>query len=116
MSRNRHISLRCELGSIAMIVNSKFSVNRGIVVQVLEPMGLMHWPEINYGVIPVWRVKVISKKSVICYHFPIKGELRKEKVGLVPDQFLRSLTPLTGQLRFEFEDYEPEADLELMAL
>jgi hypothetical protein len=116
MSKNDDIALRCELGSVAMIVNSKFSVNRGIVVQVLEPIGFMEWPEIDTGLIPVWRVKVISKKSAICYHYPQKGELRKEKVGLVPDQFLCSLTPLIGQLRFKFEYYEPEADLELMAL
>jgi len=116
MSRSDPIPLHCELGSVAMIIKSKFSVNRGIIVQVIEPMGLLPWPEIDNEVIPVWRVKVICKKSAICYHFPKKGELRKEKVGLVPDRFLRSLTPLTGQLRFKFEDCEPEPNLEPMAL
>ena len=43
MSRNGHIHLNCELGSIAIITRSKFSVNRGIIVKVIEPMGLMHW-------------------------------------------------------------------------
>jgi hypothetical protein len=116
MSRNGHIPLRCELGSIAMITNSKFSVNRGLIVKIIEPMGLMHWPEIDWDVIPVWRVKVLAQGHTICYHLPKKGELRHEKVGLVPDRFLRCLTPLSGQMRFEFEDYEPEPDLEPMAL
>jgi len=116
MSRNGHISMRCELGGTAIIVNSKFSINRGIIVKVIEPMGLMQWPDIDGGVVPVWRVQVLCKKSAIRYHLPRKGELRKEKIGLVPDQFLCSLTPLTGQLRFEFEGYEPEPNLEYMAL
>jgi len=116
MSRNGHIPFNCELGCIAMIVKSKFSINQGIIVKVIEPMGLMHWPDIDWGVIPVWRVQVLAQGHTICYHLPIKGKLRHEKVGLVPDRFLRSLTPLSGQLRFEFEDYEPEPDLERMAL
>ena len=99
-----------------MITDSKFSINRGLIVKVIEPMGLMHWIDIDWGVIPVWRVKVIAQGHTICYHLPRKGELRYEKVCLVPDRFMRSLTPLSGQLRFEFEDYEPEPDLELMSL
>lgn len=116
MSRNGNIYMRCELGTIAMIVNSKFSINRGIIVKVIEPMGLMHWPDVDWGIIPVWRVQVLCKQSSIRYHLPRKGELRRERIGLVPDRFLRPLTPLTGQMRFEFEDYEPEPDLEPMAL
>ena len=116
MSRNGHIPLHCELGSIAMITKSKFSVNRGIIVQVIEPMGLMRWPGFNTEVIAVWRVKVISQHHTLCYHLAQKGELRYEHVGLVPDRFLRSLTPLSGQLRFEFEDYEPEPNIEPASL
>jgi hypothetical protein len=112
MSRNGHIYLRCELGSIAMIVDSKFSVNRGIIVRVIEPMGLMHWQGYEYTVIPVWRVEVVCKETTIAYHYPQKAELRYESTGLIPDRFLRSLTPLSGQQRFEFEDYEPEPQLE----
>ena len=116
MSRNGDIRLHCELGSIAMITKSKFSINKGIIVKVIEPMGLMRWPGFGLRVTPVWRVRVLCKQTTICYHLPKKGELRREVVGLVPDQFLRSLTPLTGQLRFEFEDYEPEPVIEPMAL
>lgn len=116
MSRNGRIHLRCELGCIAMIADSKFSVNRGLIVKVIEPMGLLHWPEIDWTVIPVWRVKVLAQGHTICYHLPRKGELRYVKVGLVPDRFLKALTPLSGQQRFEFEDYEPEPNLEPMAL
>ena len=116
MSRNGQIPMRCELGGTAIIVNSKFSINRGIIVKVIEPMGLMHWPDIDWGIVPVWRVQVLCRKSSIRYHLPRKGELRKERIGLVPDRFLCSLTPLTGQMRFEFEDYEPEPNLEPMAL
>ena len=116
MSRNGNIHLNCELGCIAMITNSKFSVNRGLIVKVIEPMGLMRWPDFGLSVFPVWRVQVLAQGHTICYHLPKKGELRHEKVGLVPDRFMRSLTPLSGQLRFEFEDYEPEPDLEPMAM
>lgn len=116
MSRNGHIHLNCELGSIAIITRSKFSVNRGIIVKVIEPMGLMRWPGIDYAVIPVWRVEVMCKKTKLCYHLPQKGELRRERTGLIPDRYMRAITPLTGQLRFEFEDYEPEPELEPMAL
>jgi hypothetical protein len=116
MSRNGHIPLRCELGCIALITDSKFSINRGLIVKVIEPMGLMHWPDIDWGVIPVWRVKVIAQGHTICYHLPQKGELRYEKVGLVPDRFMKSLTLLSGQMRFEFEDYKTGSDLEPMAL
>lgn len=112
MSRNGHMVYRCEMGCIAMITKSKFSVNRGIIVQVIEPMGLMRWPGFFTQVIPVWRVKVLSQTHTLCYHLPQKGELRYEQVGLVPDGFMQSLTPLSGQLRFEFEDYEPEPDIE----
>ena len=116
MSRNGQIYLRCELGCIAMITDSKFSVNRGLIVKVIEPMGLMRWPGFDTEVMPIWRVQVLAQGHTICYHLPKKGELRQEKVGLVPDRFLRCLTPLSGQMRFEFEDYEPEPNLELMAL
>lgn len=116
MSRNGYVHLRCELGCYAVIVDSKFSVNRGIIVKVIEPMGLMHWPGYEYTVIPVWRVKVLSQGTTLCYHLPIKGELLQQRSGLIPDRFLRPLTPLSGQLRFEFEDYEPEPQLELMTL
>lgn len=116
MSRSGHIALHCELGSIAMITKSKFSVNRGIIVQVIEPMGFMRWPDFDAQIIPVWRVKVISQKHALCYHLPQKGELRSEQVGLVPDRFLRSLTPLSGQLRFEFEDDEKQPRIEPASL
>jgi len=116
MSRNGNIRMRCELGVTAIIVNSKFSINRGIIVKVIEPMGLMRWPGFSTEVMPVWRVQVLCKESAIRYHLPRKGELRKERIGLVPDRFLLPLTPLTGQLRFEFEDCEPEPDLEPMSL
>ncbi|MBT8571775.1 hypothetical protein G6657_08845 [Polynucleobacter paneuropaeus] len=56
MSRNGHIHLRCELGCIAMITDSKFSVNRGLIVKVIEPMGLMRWPGFDTEAMPIWRV------------------------------------------------------------
>lgn len=116
MSRNGIIRLSCELGCIAIITKSKFSVNQGIIVRVIEPMGLMHWPGFDTQVITIWRVEVLCKDSVLRYHLPRKGELLKQRIGLVPDRFMRPITPLTGQMRFEFEDYEPEPDLEPMAL
>lgn len=116
MSRNGNIRIRCELGCIATITKSKFSINQGIIVRVIEPMGLMRWPGFGTEVIVIWRVEVLCQESAIRYHLPRKGELRKQKIGLVPDRFMRPITPLTGQMRFEFEDYEPEPDIEPMAL
>lgn len=116
MSRNGNIRVRCELGTIAIITRSKFSVNRGIIVKVIEPMGLMRWPGFHGDVVPVWRVEVLCRKSTLCYHLPQKGELRHERTGLIPDRYMRAITPLTGQLRFEFEDYEPEPVIDLADL
>lgn len=116
MSSNGDIRFNCELGCIAMIAKSKFSINQGIIVKVIEPMGLMQWPDFGTIATPVWRVKVLAQGHTICYHLPKKGELRHERIGLVPDQFLRCLTPLTGQQHFEFEDAVSQPNLEPMAL
>jgi hypothetical protein len=116
MARYDNQSINCELGGMAIIVKSKFAMNRGIIVKIIEPIGLIRWPGFGKSVMPVWRVQVLCSQSTICYHLPQKGELRRETMGLVPDRFLRSLTPLTEQLRFQFEDYEPGLDVEPMVL
>jgi hypothetical protein len=116
MPKNGAIPIRCELGGIAMIVKSKFAMNRGIIVKIIEPMGFMRWPGFGKSVIPVWRVQVLCSQSTICYHLAKKGKLRREVIGLVPDRFLRSLTPLTGQMHFCFEYYELDPDVEPMVL
>ena len=100
---------------IAMTKRTKFSINRGIIVRIEDSFGLMHWPEFH-DLVHVWQVRVLTVKSALCYYLPRKGELKHERIGLIPDRFLTPLTPVTGQLRFEFEDYEPEPDLEPMAL
>ena len=115
MSRNGNYHLNCELGTVAMTRRTKFSVNRGIIVRVEDSFGLIHWPELH-GIVHVWQVRVLSQDSSLCYYLPRKGELKHERIGLIPDRFLQALTPPTGQMRFEFEDYEPEPDLEPMAL
>ena len=114
-SRNGSYHLNCELGMIAMTKRTKFSVNRGIIVRIEDSFGLMHWPEFH-GLVHVWQVRVLTVKSALCYYLPRRSELKHERIGLVPDRFLTPLTPVTGQLRFEFEDYEPEPDLEPTAL
>ena len=115
MSRNGNYHLNCELVSIAMTRRTKFSVNSGIIVRVEDSFGLMHWPELH-GIVHVWQVSVLSAESSLCYYLPRKSKLQHERVGLIPDRYLLALTAATGQLRFEFEDYEPEPDLEPMAL
>ena len=100
---------------IAMTKRTKFSINRGIMVRIEDSFGLMHWPELS-GLVYVWQVRVLTAESALCYYLPRRSELKHEHIGLIPDQFLTPLTPVTGQLRFEFEDYEPEPDVEPMAL
>ena len=100
---------------IAMTKRTKFSINRGIMVRIEDSFGLMHWPELS-GLVYVWQVRVLTAESTLCYYLPRRSVLKHERIGLIPDQFLTPLTPVTGQLRFEFEDYEPEPDVEPMAL
>jgi len=115
MPRIHHDGLNCELGSLAITCKSKFSINLGIIVMVEDSIGLMHWPELQ-GAVHVWQVRVCSSASTLCYYLPRKGELKYERIGLIPDCFLRSLTPITGQMRFEFEAYEPNPYFEPVAL
>ena len=114
-SSNGNYHLKCELGMIAMTKRTKFSINRGIMVRIEDSFGLMHWPELS-GLVYVWQVRVLTAESALCYYLPRRSELKHERIGLIPDQFLTPLTPVTGQLRFEFEDYEPEPNVEPMAL
>ena len=107
--------LNCEVGSLAITHRTKFSINRGIIVRVEDSFGCMHWPELQ-GIVHVWQVRVWSSDSTLCYYLPKKGELKQERIGLIPDYFLQPLTPLTGQMRFEFETYQPLPDMELTAL
>jgi hypothetical protein len=107
--------IQCELGGIAMIVNSKFTMNRGIIVRIEDSLGFMAWPEYDF-VVRVWQVSVLCKDSSIYYYLPQKGELRQQQIGLVPDCYLRMITPKTGQLRFEFEGHHNPSQLEPMAL
>lgn len=107
--------IQCELGGIAMIVNSKFSINRGIIVRLEDSLGYMAWPEYDF-VVQVWQVSVLCKDSSIYYYLPQKGELRQQQIGLVPDFYLKMLTPKSGQMRFEFEEYQTRSYLEPMAL
>jgi hypothetical protein len=39
--------LNCEIGSLAITVNAKFSGNIGKVVRVIDSLGLQPWPEID---------------------------------------------------------------------
>lgn len=115
MPTYKNEQLNCELGTIAITRGTKFSINRGIIVRVEDSLGLMHWPELS-DVVHVWQVRVLSSESTLCYFLPRKGELKNERIGLIPDQFLLALTPATGQMPLDFEVNAQALNQEPMAL
>lgn len=93
--------LNCEVGSLAITVNAKFSGNIGKVVRVIDSLGMMPWPEMD-GEVHVWQVEVAAEGSLLHYFYPNKHQLDVQSIGPIPDCFLRRLVPENNQLRLEF--------------
>ena len=91
----------CELGSIAITVNAKFTPNLGKIVRVIDSYGMMPWHGLE-GLVQVWRVEVLCPESVLHYLYPKRHHLELTFSGPVPDCYLRPIVPLTGQLTFDF--------------
>jgi hypothetical protein len=100
---NEILKLNCEVGSLAITVNAKFSGNIGKVVRVIDSLGLMPWPEID-GLVHVWQVEVAAEGSLLHYFYPKKHQLDVQSIGPIPDCFLRRLVPESNQMRLEFDD------------
>ena len=100
-------SLNCELGSLAITVNAKFSGNIGKVVRIIDSYGLIPWPEL-VGKVHVWQVELATKDSFLHYYYPSKHKLDTTCAGPIPDCYLRRLVPMCGQLRLAFDEvYRP---------
>lgn len=113
MSKPAH--LNCELGTLAITVQAKFSANLGKVVRIVESLGVMDWPALD-GPTHVWMVEVVSNGSFLHYFYPRKHRLDVALSGPVPDCYLRRIVPASDQLRLEFEMKAPKKVLEQMAL
>ena len=107
--------LNCEIGSLAITVNAKFSGNIGKVVRVIDSMGLQPWPELD-GLVHVWQVEVAAEGSFLHYFYPSRHQLDVVCSGPIPDCYLRRIVPVDDQLRLEFDEEQPDHNLELMAL
>jgi len=103
--------LNCEVGSLAITVNAKFSGNIGKVVRVIDSLGLQPWPEMD-GLVHVWRVEVAAEGSLLHYFYPNKHQLDVQSIGPIPDCFLRRLVPENNQMRLEFEDCQTREAIE----
>jgi hypothetical protein len=107
--------LNCEVGSLAITVNAKFSGNIGKVVRVIDSLGLQPWPEID-GLVHVWQVEVAAEGSLLHYFYPNKHQLDVQSIGPIPDCFLRRLVPENNQMRLEFGDSQIREAIESSTL
>ena len=103
--------LNCEVGSLAITVNAKFSGNIGKVVRVIDSLGLQPWPEMD-GLVHVWQIEVAAEGSLLHYFYPNKHQLDVQSIGPIPDCFLRRLVPENNQMRLEFEDCQTREAIE----
>ena len=103
ISGNGLRGLNCEIGSLAITVQAKFSTNLGKVVRIVDSYGMMPWPEME-GDVHVWHVEVVSQDSFLHYFYPRKHHLDVVSSGPIPDCYLRRIVPLSGQLRLEIDD------------
>ena len=107
--------LNCEIGSLAITVNAKFSGNIGKVVRVIDSMGLQPWPELE-GLVHVWQVEVAAEGSFLHYFYPSRHQLDVVCSGPIPDCYLRRIVPVSEQLCLELDEDQLEINLELPAL
>lgn len=112
---NEITKLNCEVGSLAITVNAKFSGNIGKVVRVIDSLGLQPWPEID-GPVHVWRVEVAAEGSFLHYFYPSRQQLDVLTAGPIPDRYLRRIIPVDNQLRLEFNEEQNYPSLEPSAL
>jgi hypothetical protein len=107
--------LNCEVGSLAITVNAKFSANLGKVVRIIDSYGVMPWPEMEEAV-HVWKVELASEGSFLHYFYPSKQQLDLVSSGPIPDCYLRRIVPVSDQLCLEFEEGRPCDTMEPSAL
>ena len=107
--------LNCEVGSLAITVNAKFSANLGKVVRIIDSYGVMPWPEMEEAV-HVWKVELASEGSFLHYFYPGKQQLDVVISGPIPDCYLRRIVPVSDQLCLEFEEGRPCDTMEPSAL
>jgi hypothetical protein len=112
---NKIQKLNCEVGSLAITVNAKFSGNIGKVVRVIDSLGLQPWPELD-GLVHVWQVEVAAQGSFLHYFYPSRHQLDVVCSGPIPDCFLRRIVPVDDQLRLEFDEEQHYPSLEPSAL
>jgi hypothetical protein len=82
--------LNCGVSDLAITVACNYPENLGKIVHILKPVGFKEWFGIE-GPAFTWEVVVAGEKSWLLYE--IDGCLITKKVGLVPDLYLRRITP-----------------------
>ena len=96
--------LNCSIGDLAITVFCKLPENRGNIVRVKSAVGYRQWGA-NEMPMYTWEVEIATEHGWLAYeHSP--GYLETQKSGLVPDKYLRRITPPRGYLLEESLDSE----------
>ena len=114
--------LNCDVGDLAITFACNYPENLGKIVHILKPVGFKEWFGVE-GPAFTWEVVVAGENSWLLYD--IDGCLITKKIGLVPDLYLRRITPpkskkqqleqspLQGVLDLEFKDQKEIKNIEV---
>lgn len=84
--------LNCKPGDLAIVVNAQHPENIGQIVEVLGPATSKPFKLTVLG--HVWRVKTVSGRDTLFYHYDISGRIVRYVEGPVPDFCLRPVSGL----------------------
>jgi len=94
--------LYCQVGDLAIAVNTELPENQGCIVRVLAPLGLFEWS--TFGLLPIWLVEVVTLGRSL--HYLTEGVMASCEIGPVPDRCLRPITPPQGERELLEEDFD----------
>ena len=89
------MKLNCTAGDLAITVKCHVPDNLGTIVQIIAYEGLQEWSYYP-DPIPVWLVRAYSSSDGLSYEYP-DGSIKKSKVGLAPDCFLKPISGLESE-------------------
>ena len=84
------MKLNCKAGDLAITVGAFLNANRGRVVEVISPVGLIDWPDL--GTVFVWNIAAPEGTPALVYLHQ-DNDLRFAREGECPDAFLRPIAP-----------------------
>ena len=97
-------ALNCSIGDLAITVFCKLPENTGNIVRVKSALGYRRWGA-DEMTLYTWEVEIATEHGWLAYEHSL-GYLETQKIGPVPDKYLRRITPPKGYLLEEFADSE----------